>query len=119
MRRIFLILLIALLPIRMWAAEGMSVRMAEQGMMGTSMAMDAMDEMPADCPMRASAGQEAPSDGTKGAATACLTCQLCAALAALAGFQAAAVSSPSFMSPSIASSFDSADPLHEIKPPIS
>jgi hypothetical protein len=83
------------------------------------MAMDPMDEMPADCPMRVAAGQDAPSDGTKSPATACLTCQLCAALAALPDFHAAAVAFPSFTSPTIASSFDSADPLHEIKPPIS
>jgi hypothetical protein len=69
--------------------------------------------------MRTLAGQEVPADSTKSPATACLTCQLCAAFAILPQFQATAVSSPSFTSPSIASSFDSADPLHEIKPPIS
>ena len=50
MRTLVLILMIALLPMRMWAAEGMAVRMAAD-QTASATGVSAMESMPEDCPM--------------------------------------------------------------------
>ena len=113
--------MIALLPIRMWAAEGMSVRMAAQGPATATMAMEQMeatDDMPSDCPMRAAAGK-AQKDGSNTSGAACVTCQLCAAVDVSPGFAAQPQASPALRALFASSKFDSADPIRERKPPIS
>jgi hypothetical protein len=120
-RSLVLILMIALLPIRMWAAEGMSVRMAAQGPATVSMAMaslDAMDDMPPDCPMRA-ATDSTPQDGSKGSAATCLSCQLCAALDVSPVFESGPGVSTAAPPLVESSRFHSADAVREHKPPIS
>jgi hypothetical protein len=120
-RSLVLILMIALLPVRMWAAEGMSIRMAAQGPATASMAMDsmeAMDDMPSDCPMRAAA-EKAQKDGSMGSGSACLSCQLCAAVDVNAVFKPEADLVPAHPALLASSTFDSADPIREHKPPIS
>ena len=119
MRALILIVMIALLPVRMWAAEGMSVRMAAQAT--ASMSMDqteAMDDMSSDCPMRAAA-EKVRKDGSKSSVAACAACHLCAAVDVSPEF--APVSEPSRALRAIlaSSAFDSADPARENKPPIS
>jgi hypothetical protein len=121
-RSFVLILIIALLPIRMWAAEAMSIRMAgQEGPSTASMGMDsmqAMDDMPPDCPMLAAA-EKAQKDESKGSGTACLSCQLCAAVDVSADFKPLAEASPALPAILASSNFDSADPTRENKPPIS
>jgi hypothetical protein len=80
MRTFVLILMIALLPLRMWAAEGLAVRVAQEQVAAAE--MSAMDSMPEDCPMMAKAKAEHGSqDESPGSITQCITCHLCAAAA--------------------------------------
>jgi hypothetical protein len=117
-RALVLILMMALLPIRMWAADGMSVQMAAQGAPAASMAMDSMGDMPSDCPMQAVGGeQDEPSKGS--AAATCLSCQLCAAVGVSAVIPFRSDISPARPALLASSSFDSADPVQDHKPPIS
>lgn len=51
MRIVVVVLMLALLPLRVWAAEGMAVRMAQE-----QLGVSATASMPADCPMMAKAG---------------------------------------------------------------
>jgi hypothetical protein len=121
-RSLVLILMIVLLPIRVWAAEGMSIRMASHPAALSALiteSMDAMVDMPEDCPMRASAQQDEPSDSQTPATAACMACQLCAAVTDQPEFRAAGDAPPALLAWSMSSSFDSADPLRELKPPIS
>jgi hypothetical protein len=83
MRRWFVLLMIVLLPVRGWAGDFMGIQMA---LAGTT---PAAHEMPADCPMHASAdmsahhdgGDNAPSDPGQG--SNCTSCQLCTPVAQL------------------------------------
>jgi hypothetical protein len=111
--------MVALLPLRMWAAEVMTVRMA-QDQVAAAAGMAAMSSMPEDCPMtvKAQAGdptqQEAPQS-----APHCTACQLCAASACLAGF--AREPGPAPAGPPLAGlpSYASADLARDLRPPIS
>ena len=119
MRTLVLILMVALLPLRLWAAEGMSVRMAQEQVAAASDASQA-DRMPADCPMMAKAaadngsGDEAPQ-----VAGHCVACHLCAASACLpdvAFDHARALAAPPLWS---ATGYASAEPEQALRPPIS
>lgn len=109
--------MIALLPLRMWAAEGMAVRMAH-GEIAAAAGASHMDSMPEDCPMAAKAkagsSEEAPQ-----AAGHCVACHLCAASACLPqtalGQKPAPAGPPAFSSPR----FASADAPRDLRPPIS
>ena len=81
MRTFVLILMIALLPMRMWAAEGMAVRMAQEQLPAAG--MSTADGMPDDCPMMAEAEAGQASQGEQEPAAHCMSCHLCAAAACL------------------------------------
>jgi hypothetical protein len=119
MRTLVLILMIALLPARMWAAEGMAVRMASDQVMAASGA-SATGAMPEDCPMMAKAlGEAGSEDGAPQAATHCMACHLCAASACLP--QVAFEQGPAPTGPPSASAagFVDADLAPDLRPPIS
>ena len=110
MRTVALLLMIALLPLRMWAADDMAIRMAQAGMV----------TMPEDCPMMAaSSGTGLQDSSTASTHASCLTCQLCAAFAANSMGLAARHAQPMAPSDRASHRFASADPLQELKPPIS
>jgi hypothetical protein len=118
MRTLVVILMIALLPMRMWAAEGMAVRMAS-GQAMAAVGISAMASMPADCPMMAQAKAKAgPEDGAPQAATHCMACHLCGASACLPGV--AFEQGPAPTGPPAASglSYVSADLARDLRPPI-
>ena len=77
MRSLLLVVMIALLPLRMWAAEGMAVRMAHE--------QAAAFAMPADCPMtaQAMAAQGSSDESPATPVSHCMACHLCAASACL------------------------------------
>lgn len=119
MRTLVLILMIALLPMRMWAAEGMAVRMAAD-QTASAAGVSAMESMPEDCPMMAKAKAEAGSeDGAPQAATHCMACHLCAASACLP--EVAFEQGPAPTGPPVGSglSYASADLARDLRPPIS
>lgn len=111
MRRLVLLLMIALLPARMWAAELMTLRMAEAELAPTAIAM------PADCPMLATAG--ADDQAAQPAGKLCIACPLCAAVAAAAIAVAGPAPAPLPASKAPASRYASAEARPEHKPPIS
>lgn len=88
MSRFFIILLIALLPLRGWSVERMAVHMAASA--------SAAQAMPSDCPMMIQTGASASDAGAKhlgdssdkgdygkspGNSLSCQSCQLCMSLA--------------------------------------
>jgi hypothetical protein len=143
MRRLFVVLLITLLPLRSWAGDAMAISMGS--MAGPSVAIESIAgddhsawtsgpfdqetaaEMPADCPMLAQAGAAAataPADGAASAAQpachGCDTCALCLALftSGADGIGHLAVSHRT-LPPEPTASMASADPVPGFKPPIS
>lgn len=75
MRIVLVVLMLALLPLRLWAAEGMAMRMAQE-QLGAS----AATSMPADCPMMAKAGAvQDMQDEAPQASGQCASCHLCSA----------------------------------------
>lgn len=121
MRTVVLLVMIALLPLRMWAADGMAVRMAQAEAV-TAAHAQGQAAMPDDCPMMANAGaadhgsQDAPPG--QGHA-ACLTCVFCAALAATGTPVAGGPAPAATPAPRGSASFASAEPRAVLKPPIS
>jgi len=119
MRTLVLILMIALLPMRMWAAEGMAVRMAADPTASASR-ISAMESMPEDCPMMASAkAQEGSEGGAPQSASHCMACHLCAASACLR--EVAVEQGPAATGPPSARlhGYASADLARDLRPPIS
>ena len=117
MRTLVLILMIALVPMRMWAVEGMAVRMAAD--QSASAGISVMESMPDDCPMMAKAKAETGSDdGGPQAATHCVACHLCAASACLPAV--AFEQGPAPTGPPAASlpAYASADLARDLRPPI-
>lgn len=121
MSRIFLILLIALLPLRGWSAQRMAVYMAASET--TTMAMVAADQgMPADCPMmmQASSSDKSADQGGNKSHRGCQSCQLCMSLAA---FETQATRTLPHMPITAeiprADRFANADLVRAVKPPIS
>jgi hypothetical protein len=122
MRTIVLILLVALLPLRMWAAESMAMRMAQAEMASTGHGGMAASAMPEDCPMMAKAAMDRPASQGEPASpdhAGCLTCQLCAALAMDSMVAPLRHAIPMALPDRVGHRFASADPLRELKPPIS
>jgi hypothetical protein len=87
MRRVVILLLIAMLPLRGWATEAMAVSMAVQQLVaidGSDLARKTLASPSEDCPMQT--GTIALDDGKRGQKTispfckACTSCQLCMAL---------------------------------------
>ncbi len=133
MRRTFILLLVALLPLRGWAVEAMSVSMAAQAMVvalassaeKTALAAGAESSVanPGDCPMLAAAGLSTGADPTQKQISplcqGCTSCQLCMAIAT---GHSAAIDPPSFkpLAPPVLrmQGFASAELAQGFKPPI-
>lgn len=115
MRTLVLIVMVALLPLRMWAAEGMAVRMAHDEMV-------AAGGMPEDCPMmahQAASESSTPGEDSSAPARHCVVCHLCAASTCfepLAFEQGPAPAGPPQES---IEHFESADLARDLRPPIS
>jgi len=124
MRRFFLVLLMVLVPLRVWAAEGMTVRMASMQPDTVAMAVgEQVKAMPLDCPMMAKASgmqDDQQSDNPSQSHTGCQSCQLCMALAAPQTLNLAA---PEMIKSGLhiwhPSPYTSADIARDVKPPIS
>ena len=145
MRRLLLILMIALLPVRGWASDVMSVGSAVQQLNATEFVADnalqtrargtfdgyfeakTASSMPWDCPMAAQGGGSAAQDRSgnvimllKPLCPGCGTCQLCMAL--VTGYPMALVSAthlPQAVQHLTAIGFASAERTPGFKPPIS
>jgi hypothetical protein len=125
MRRFFLVLLMVLVPLRVWAAEGMTVKMAgmQLGAAATVANVQMKTGMPLDCPMMATQAdgiQDGQPQGESQSHAGCQSCQLCMAMAAPQIFDLVApemiksglrIWHPSF--------YTSADIARDVKPPIS
>lgn len=131
MRRIFLILMIALLPVRGWATDVMGIVMAAQELSAvqriaahtdqswTAVPSDASTPvvMPADCPMGTS---RASDDDASAAYQGCATCQLCMALSTCQTCTLIDMTSSPPALPGLAFiGFSSAERAPGFKPPIS
>ena len=146
MRRLLLILMIALLPVRGWASDVMSVASAAQQLNTTELVAvhapqtraratfdgyfedKSASSMPWDCPWRAKSAGSAAQDDVDGASDSpsnrfcngCNTCQLCMAL--VTGYPMALVSAtylPQAVQHLTAIGFASAERAPGFKPPIS
>jgi hypothetical protein len=118
MRSLMLILLVALLPLRMWAADGMAVTMAGQQL--ASAGLSSAGSMPADCPMAADAPALQGAADEPAPMGHCGTCHLCAATAGLTAVQASCVSAePAGPLQPRSSRYVDADLALELRPPIS
>ena len=117
MRTLVLILMIALLPLRMWAAEGMAVRMAQDQVAAAG--LSAAEPMPQDCPMLAQAQAEPGSPDGAPTTAHCMTCHLCAAAACLSEVAVAQGPAPAGSPESRPSPYLSATLAPDLRPPIS
>jgi hypothetical protein len=110
--RIFIILLIALLPLRGWAVDRMNIHMASG---------EPVASMPADCPLMihlasADADSEQAVDSSH---STCQSCQLCMALTSQAPLDLIAFFGEPFRAACAqADSFSSAAVTRATKPPI-
>ena len=131
MRRVFLILMIALLPVRGWATDMMGVVMAAQALnavqdvagnasdaqAGTPRSAETPFSMAADCPMGVT---QTSDDETPASLQGCATCQLCMALfTACLPVIINTVSLPQAPQGLASISFTSAERAPGFKPPIS
>ncbi len=132
MRRLFLILMIALLPLRGWAAALMSVEMPLQSSLATHQVVhgadrpvergiDRLAQVKTDCPDHAAmlASPDAKDTGVNSHCSTCVACQTCHSVA-LTGvpqteFAPATAASPK---PPGGTRFDSAQLASRVKPPI-
>ncbi len=119
MARLFILFLIALLPLRGWTVERMVFQMDS----GAATASQSLERaMPTDCVLHmqaAPADHPAPEASSHGPA-GCQNCQLCMPLAALATtVMPALLSIPQAMPQARSSRFASADAASCVKPPIS
>jgi hypothetical protein len=111
-KRLFILLLIVLLPLRGWAGDLMGVQMATSGL--------AAGAMPADCAMKAMHAPAAADEESAGPANAdgCTSCDLCLPMAELPSlrfdvFGFVAHAAP----PTGGEAFFSASPRLALKPP--
>ena len=121
MARFFILLLIALLPLRGWTAERMVFQM-DSGAATVSQSLERA--MPTDCALHmqtASANHPASEASSHGPThKGCQSCQLCMPLLALAPIgMPALVSIPQALPHTRASRYSSADAASCVKPPIS
>lgn len=125
MARLFILFLIALLPLRGWTAE----RMVFQMQHGAAVAAQVHDlgkamvgAMPADCAlhMQMASGPHADAVSQGPEHKGCESCQLCMPLAALAAPAVRSIAaSPQAQPATLSCRFVSADPARDAKPPIS
>ena len=124
MRHMLLILMIALLPLRGWASEGMVVSMAVQQLVAANGGTAKQAEMPADCPFVSPMSENSPSgtnsEPISSLCKGCTTCQLCMALVTgYAPMPDIAAHSHHAQRLSSGISFTSAEHAPRFKPPIS
>ena len=126
MSRLFILFLIALLPLRGWSVERMAVQMEGRAMhaqtLDAGMSVECALHMRMDMPMAAAADSEQDSQGADHAPDhkGCQSCQLCMPLAALGGCASLqAATAPQALPVSCSKRFVSADPERNAKPPIS
>jgi len=112
-RTAILILMIALLPLRMWAADDMAIRMAAQS--DSALAVLAGEPMPPDCPMGAQADDHDQGDSS----SHCVACHLCAASALYQQARIEQVWALAALPREGPSRFASAVPRLDHRPPIS
>jgi hypothetical protein len=128
MRRLILILMIALLPLRTWAGDIMAIQMLTPAGFAQSAAVvdtpgpsHEMQKAEADCPGHsAQALDAAKKQSSPSHCSACVTCQICHSVAATVSApeliaHAPFVQVPAFDTPR----FTSAEPALSQKPPIS
>ena len=116
MRHWLLIALIALLPLRSWAADAMAARMLVQPVAAAGHGAAAM---PVECPGHAAASKEGAPTGTVDSA-ACGQCELCSTVAPRLAAPMALVPQLPHARPLTADrTFASAWPLRLLRPPIS
>jgi hypothetical protein len=116
MRTAVLIIMIALLPLRMWAAEGMAIRMAHE--QPPAATMSSTESMPDDCPMMAEAAAGHGSQDQPPTTAHCLTCHLCAAAACLAEVAFEQGPTPAGPPDPRSNRYVSADLAPDLRPPI-
>ena len=125
MARLFILFLIALLPLRGWTAERMVFAVAQEHAVVAALAHhdDSAADMPADCALHmqmATDGAQHPHDGGTPSHSGCESCQLCMPLVAAADVHAPALpAGPQAQPATGVSRFDSAEPALFVKPPIS
>ena len=115
MRRLLILILIVLLPLRGWAGNLMSVQMATSGVV--SVAVEAA-AMPPGCPMQAHSETDGshPHGGMKN----CVSCGLCIPLAELACVRLDIATFAGHVQPVIGDAdFESISLAPTVKPPIS
>jgi hypothetical protein len=119
--RLFILFLIALLPLRGWTAERMVFAM-EGGAPLAAVSQPADSGMSEDCAlhMQMATGHHASSESSAPVHKGCQSCQLCMPLAALdSPVVLALVASPQALPLMRSSRFVSADAARDVKPPIS
>jgi len=115
MRRLILIVMIVLLPLRSWAGDLMGVEMA---MSGTVPVL--ASAMPADCPMLAAGTAEADGGKTPPGMGCCTSCELCIPFTELMSSKLDVVTFAAHAKPLTGlADFQSAAPAPTLKPPIS
>ncbi len=120
MKRLFVLLMILLLPLRGWAGDAMGVQMAAGGL-----ASQTVGAMPADCPMRSMHLQASTHESTHDTSPApagtdvCASCDLCLPMAELASPRFDVVAFGAHAAPPMGGvAFFSASPALALKPPI-
>lgn len=129
MRRLFLVLLIALLPIRGWVGDAMAGQMIGQHLAATSIAAVAVDEQTASlpghdgCAGHAGATQapaEAPSTDINADCGTCTSCQVCHSVVIAPPSVDSGISPVQHrVAAQSGMRFASAEPARGFKPPIS
>ena len=118
MARLFILFLIALLPLRGWTAERMVFAMHAAPL---AVSQGVHTAMPDDCALHMDTGSadHASADGHGTDHKGCESCQLCMPLVALdAAVVLAAAALPDALPAPHSSNFVSADAARDVKPPI-
>lgn len=124
MRTFTLFLMIALLPVRIWAADGMAVGMAKMGV-AVAVVQDAQTlrpqtaNMPGDCPMMAVDQADHGGENDGRSAAHCMACHLCAPTAAQSDLSVARCPVPPGQAAARVSSYSDANLAPDLRPPIS
>jgi hypothetical protein len=113
-KRLVILLIIALLPLRGWAGDLMSVQMAAGGLPAQ------VGAMPADCPMLSVQVDAGDVSQAPTGPTGCASCDLCLPMAELASQQFGVITFAAHTAPAIDGvDFCSAATALAFKPPIS
>jgi hypothetical protein len=118
--RLFILFLIALLPLRGWTVERMAFGM-EGGAPVAALSQPVDTGMSEECAqhMQMASDHHTSGESQTPAHKGCQACQLCMPLAAIESpVVLAAAASPQTLPIARSSRFVSADPAHDVKPPI-